>query len=154
MCANTARADSSCGDSFFYKSNKGRCLCEKIGATCQREADALIDEYILGNGLQITEISQRNKLSLFDDLAKIFMHIQLIFSCTCPVLATTTNTVASTTTQGIVSDDFTVYNSTYREKIFWKYYSVGSLQFSDIVLKISFVRRDMRIYGPTPLIAI
>ena len=50
MCANTARADLSCGDSFFYKSNKGRCFCEKIGATCQREADALIDEYILGNG--------------------------------------------------------------------------------------------------------
>ena len=51
-CADTARANSSCGDSFFFRSDKGRCFCEGKGVTCQREADALIDEYILGNGMK------------------------------------------------------------------------------------------------------
>ena len=50
LCADTAMADSSCGDSFFFRPDKGRCYCEEIGATCQREANPLIDEYILGNG--------------------------------------------------------------------------------------------------------
>ena len=50
MCADTAREDSSCGYSFFYRSDKGRCFCEEIGANCQRETDTLIDEYILENG--------------------------------------------------------------------------------------------------------
>ena len=50
LCANTAMANSSCGDSFFFRPNKGRCFCEGIGATCPREVDSDIDEYILGNG--------------------------------------------------------------------------------------------------------
>ena len=53
MCADTTRADSRCGDSFFFRADKGRCFCEGTGATCLREPDVLIDEYILGNGKQI-----------------------------------------------------------------------------------------------------
>ena len=50
LCANMVMANSSCGDSFFFRPDKGRCFCEGLGATCQREADPLIFEYILGNG--------------------------------------------------------------------------------------------------------
>ena len=51
ICANTAMADSSCSDSFFFRPDKGRCFCEVMGATsCPREADSNIEEYILGNG--------------------------------------------------------------------------------------------------------
>ena len=49
-CADTAKASSNCGDSFFFRSDKGRCFCEGKGVTCTREANHLIDEYILGKG--------------------------------------------------------------------------------------------------------
>ena len=49
-CADTARANANCGDSFFFRSDKGRCFCEGKGVTCTRAADPLYNEYILGNG--------------------------------------------------------------------------------------------------------
>ena len=51
-CANWVRDDSRCGDSFYFRSDKGRCFCKVDGATCSREADPLINEYTLGDGEQ------------------------------------------------------------------------------------------------------
>ena len=49
-CANEVRDDSRCGDSFIFRASKGRCFCEKAGASCAREDDPEKNEYRLKNG--------------------------------------------------------------------------------------------------------
>ena len=56
MCANAVKADSNCGDFFFYRSSKGICVCERFGATCEREVSPLYDEYTLGMSKHVTNI--------------------------------------------------------------------------------------------------
>ena len=56
MCADAVKADSSCGDFFFYRSSKGFCHCEKIGASCEREVNPLYDEYTFGMSKHMTDI--------------------------------------------------------------------------------------------------
>ena len=63
MCAEAVSADSSCGNSFFFRSDKGRCFCEGKGAICRREADSRIDEYILESGTKNDKIF--NTISLY-----------------------------------------------------------------------------------------
>ena len=59
MCADAVKADSSCGDFFFYRSSKGFCHCETIGATCEREVSSLYDEYTLGKSKHIKEFGRK-----------------------------------------------------------------------------------------------
>ena len=56
MCANAVSADSSCGNSFFFISDRGHCFCEGKGATCKRESEYGTDEYILERGTKINKI--------------------------------------------------------------------------------------------------
>ena len=56
MCADAVKADPSCGDFFFFRSGKGFCHCEKIGATCEREISPYYDEYTFGTSKNITDI--------------------------------------------------------------------------------------------------
>ena len=56
MCADAVKADPSCGDFFFYRSVKGFCHCEIIGATCEREViNQEHDEYTFVTSKHITD---------------------------------------------------------------------------------------------------
>ena len=59
MCADAVKADSSCGDFFFYRSSKGFCHCEKIGASCEREFNPLYNEYTFGMSKHMTDIQSQ-----------------------------------------------------------------------------------------------
>ena len=48
-CANEVKATSDCGSSFFFRSTKGRCVCEKKGANCLRKNLDEFSEYRLLN---------------------------------------------------------------------------------------------------------
>ena len=56
MCADAVKADPSCGDFFFYRSGKGFCHCEIIGATCKREVNQAHDEYTFVTSKHISNI--------------------------------------------------------------------------------------------------
>ena len=44
-CANEVKAKSDCGGSFFFRAVKGRCFCEKKGASCPRKKFVEFNEY-------------------------------------------------------------------------------------------------------------
>ena len=48
-CANEVKANSDCGSSFFFRSTKGRCVCEKKEANCLRKNLDEFSEYRLLN---------------------------------------------------------------------------------------------------------
>ena len=49
-CAKEVANKPSCGNAFFFRKNKGRCICEKHGFTCMRQDNTNVNEYILTAG--------------------------------------------------------------------------------------------------------
>ena len=49
-CAKSVATNPSCGNAFFFRENKGRCVCEKRGFTCIRKDYIYVNEYILNAG--------------------------------------------------------------------------------------------------------
>ena len=49
-CANDVAANPGCGNAFFFRENKGRCLCEKRGFTCTRKDNIDMNEYSHNDG--------------------------------------------------------------------------------------------------------
>ena len=49
-CAKEVANKPSCGNAFFFRKNKGRCICEKHGFTCIRQDNTNVNEYILNAG--------------------------------------------------------------------------------------------------------
>ena len=49
-CAKDVADNPSCGNAFFFRENKGRCLCEKHDSTCTRKENINVNEYSLNVG--------------------------------------------------------------------------------------------------------
>ena len=49
-CAKDVADNPTCGNAFFFRENKGRCLCEKHDSTCTRKENINVNEYSLNVG--------------------------------------------------------------------------------------------------------